>query len=217
MELALTGQPVRIEVYEPRSPARGAVVLAHGFLRSPATMAGYAQAIAREGLLAIVPELPYVTDSRENARALAELVGRIREGAVVSRQERIVLVGFSAGGLATLLAAASPGVVGYVGLDAFDRPGGVGLKAARALPTPAVLLYGPPAFCNAYAIAQPWREALPALVHERLIPEASHCDFESPTDRLCTLVCGPTDTSRQREIAEAVLDAVKRFVPRRPD
>lgn len=214
LDFMLTGRPVQADLFRPDGPPRGAVILAHGFLRNRATMAGHAEALARQDLFALVPDLPYVTDSRENGAALVELIAKVRAGALGQPIDRIVLVGFSAGGLSTLLAAGSPGVVGYVGLDAFDRPGGVGLAAAKALRTPAILLRGPPSFCNAFGIATPWALVLPNLVDERVIDGTSHCDFESPTDSWCTLVCGVTDAARQHAIRTALLTAVDRLLPR---
>ena len=85
------------------------------------------------------------------------LVARLREGAWGHRVERVVLVGFSAGGLSALLAAGTPGVAGYIGLDAFDRPSGAGREAARALVVPAILLHGPPAGITGAASAPPPR------------------------------------------------------------
>ena len=211
-DTTLNGRPVRVDVHRPTGAPQGAVILAHGFLRSRATMAGHAAALAGQGVLAIAPDLPSLTDSRDNATALVELVAKVRAGVFGAPVDRVVLVGFSAGGLAALLAAATPGVVGYVGLDAFDRPGGVGLAAARALRTPAVLLRGPRAFCNAYGIALPWSGALRGLAEERLFDGASHCDFEAPTDRWCTLLCGATDPARQRDVSEALQAAVQRFL-----
>jgi pimeloyl-ACP methyl ester carboxylesterase len=208
----LTGRAVRIDIYRPNAAPRGAFILAHGFMRSRATMAEHAAALAHQGVLAIVPDLPYLTDSRDNGRALVELIAQLRAGVFLPPVNRVVLVGFSAGGLATLLAAASPGVVGYVGLDAFDRPGGEGLAAAKTLLT-AMLLRGPPAFCNAYGISAPWGPALPALVEDRFIEGASHCDFEAPTDRWCTLLCGATDPARQQIVRDILLKAAQRFLP----
>jgi pimeloyl-ACP methyl ester carboxylesterase len=204
--------PVAVDVYAPDGPARGAVVIAHGFLRSRTNMVGHAEALAREGYLVVVPDLPSKVDSRANGQALVELVAQLRTGALGPPAARIVLVGFSAGGLSTLLAAASPGVVGYVGLDPFDRPGGVGLAAAKALRTPVVLLYGAPTFCNAYGIARPWSDALPALRENRRVEGGeSHCDFEAPTDRWCEFLCGTTDPARQQTIRAALLAAVNRL------
>ena len=214
LDFTLNGRPVQADLYRPGGPPRGAVILAHGFLRTRETMSGHAEALAQQGLFALVPDLPYITDSRENGTALVEMITKVRAGALGQPIDRIVLVGFSAGGLSTLLAAAAPGVVGYVGLDAFDRPGGVGLAAARTLHTPAILLRGPPSFCNAFGIATPWALVLPNLVDERVIDGTSHCDFESPTDSWCTLVCGATDAARQSVIREALLTAVNRLLSR---
>jgi hypothetical protein len=112
-----------------------------------------------------------------------------------------------------LLAADAPGVVGYVGLDPFDRPNGVGLEAARKLMVPAFLLRGPSAACNAYSIAEPWANALPQLVQDHQLAVGSHCDFESPTDGLCTFVCGDTDPQNQSAVSAFLLESVRQAMP----
>jgi dienelactone hydrolase len=211
-EFLLGGRRTLVDVVAPDSAAAGprtAVVLAHGFTRTRANMAGHAAMLAGEGVWAVVPDLPYAVDSRDNARALRDLLAALQRGAAGPAIERFVLVGFSAGGLAAILAADAPGVAGYVGLDPFDRPGGVGLEAARRLQIPAWLLRGPSAACNAYDIAGPWVAALPRLVEDRVLPAASHCDFEAPTDRLCQLVCGDADPARQAEVREFLRAAVR--------
>lgn len=175
-------------------------------------MAGHAEALGRAGFWVVVPDLPYLMDSRDNAVALRDLMAALREGAAGPSLERFVLVGFSAGGLSALLAADAPGVVGYIGLDPFDRPGGVGLDAARRLQVPAFLLRGPSAACNAYGIADPWLEALPNLVEDRQIEAASHCDFEAPTDRLCRVICGATDPGRQAVVREFLVTRVQHLL-----
>jgi dienelactone hydrolase len=212
LDVTLSGRPTQVDVYAPALPTSGAVVLVHGFLRTRATMADHGQALAREGVLAVAPEMPYWADSRDNARALVDLLAQLRSGKIAGPIERVVLVGFSAGGLAALLAASAPGVVGYVGLDSFDRPGGVGLAAAQKLPVPSKLLRAPPSFCNAYGISAPWATALPQPTQDRLIDGATHCDFESPTDRACTLFCGDTDPQRQQIVRQALIDAVREWL-----
>lgn len=209
IDITLDERLTLADLYLPARPSPHAVILAHGFMRTRATMADHAAALAADGVLAVVPEMPYATDSRRNARALADLVGQLRAGALGPAIERVVLVGFSAGGLSTLLAAETPGVVGYVGLDPFDRPGGVGLEAARRLPVPARLLRGPASFCNAYGISDPWTGALKGLVEERVIEHATHCDFESPTDRMCELFCGKADPARQAIVRQTLRQAVR--------
>jgi pimeloyl-ACP methyl ester carboxylesterase len=218
LTMTLAGEKTLVDITAPTGPAgatagRDAVILAHGFTRTRATFAGHAAMLARAGYWAIVPDLPFLLDSRDNAVALRELIRQLQQGAAGAPLDRFVLVGFSAGGLSALLAADAPGVVGYVGLDPFDRPNGVGLEAARKLAVPAFLLRGPSAACNAYSIAEPWVQALPQLVQDRQLAVASHCDFESPTDGLCTFVCGDTDPQNQFAVSSFLLKSVRHAMP----
>ncbi len=219
LQLRLDGQDTRVDVFEPVTTGsvdsvHDAVILAHGFTRDRTTMTGHAIALAGDGVWVIVPDLPYLMDSRDNALVLRELLQWLQQGKAGARLDRFVLVGFSAGGLSALLAADAPGVVAYVGLDPFDRPGGIGLAAARKLQRPAFLLRGPSAACNAYSIAEPWVQALPHLVVDRQLPQASHCDFEAPTDALCRFVCGATTDANQAIVRSFLRQAVRVSMPR---
>ena len=216
--MTLDGQETLVDVTAPTANRtsfsfRGAVILAHGFTRTRETMAGHAVTLARDGYWVVVPDLPYVMDSRDNAAVLRDLIRQLQHGVAGEPLDRFVLVGFSAGGLSALLAADAPGVVGYVGLDPFDRPGGVGLEAARKLTIPAFLLRGPSAACNAYSIAEPWVKALPHLVEDRQFAAASHCDFEAPTDGVCRFVCGDTDPQNQATVSEFLRSSVRHAMP----
>lgn len=215
---ALDGRRVTLDVYPAVGPVRGAAILSHGFTRSRRTLGGHAQALADVGVLALTPDLPCTFDFRCNARALAALVGSLRAGGAFGAPvERVMLVGFSAGGLSSLLAADAPGVVGFVGLDPFDRAMSgetehLGLAAAGRLRTEALLLRAPPSRCNAEAVAAPWATVLPALWRDEVIAGASHCDFESPTDGLCRLACGDTDPARQQQVLQGLLEAAARWL-----
>jgi len=218
MVQALDGHRVTLDMYPAAGLPRGAAILSHGFTRSRRTLAGHAQALADAGVLALTPDLPCTFDFRCNGRALAALVAALRSGGAFGNPvEKVMLVGFSAGGLSSLLAADTPGVVGFVGLDPFDRtmPGEtdrLGLAAASRLRTEALLLRAPPSRCNADAVAAPWGAALPALWRDELIAGASHCDFESPTDWMCRLACGDTDPARQQRVRQGLLDAAARWM-----
>lgn len=215
---ALDGHRVTMDVYPAVGRQRGAAILSHGFTRSRRTLAGHARALADGGVLVLTPDLPCTFDFRCNARALTALVGALRAGGTFGAPaERVVLVGFSAGGLSSLLAADTPGVVGFVGLDPFDRtmPGEaerLGLAAAGRLRTEALLLRAPPSRCNAEAVAAPWGKALPTLWRDELVAGASHCDFESPTDWMCRLACGDTDPARQQRVRQGLQDAAARWL-----
>jgi hypothetical protein len=221
IELKIADRGVAIDLYRPAAPARalrGAAILSHGFTRSRRTLGGHASALAASGVLALTPDMPYTFDFRRNAQGLAELVAWLRAGHGSGGVpiERVVLVGFSAGALSSLLAAGGPGVVGYIGLDAFDRvtgEGALGLDFAPRLATEAVLLRAPPSRCNAQSVSAPWGPALPRLLSDRVIDSASHCDFESPSDWICHLACGPADADRQAEVRSTLLEAVDRWLP----
>lgn len=209
MRLEIGGRTTTVDVYVPdAAPARGTVVIAHGFTRDRTTMRGHALALAAAGEVVIVPDLPYLVDSRDNARALRDLLHLVDRGGLGPLPQRYVMIGFSAGGLSALLASDAPGVVGYIGLDPFDRPSHVGLDAARKLQVPAYLLRGPSRACNAYSIAEPWVAALPKLREDRVLHDATHCDFESPTDGLCEFVCGDANPADQAEVRSFILGSV---------
>jgi dienelactone hydrolase len=220
VEVTLSGRTVPIDVHRPAGTPRGAVILSHGFTRSRTTLGGHAAAIAEAGAIALSPDLPYTFDFRRNAQGLSELVARLRAGGTFGPPvERVVLVGFSAGGLSSLLAASTPGVVGYVGLDPFDKVergegGALGRDFAPSLKTEALLLRAPPSRCNAQAVAAPWGRLLPRLLQDTVIEGASHCDFESPTDWMCRWACGETDPRRQAAVRAGLMEAVERWLPR---
>lgn len=227
LALQINGATVKVDVYPPTATPTttptttptGAAILAHGGFRHRKTMAEHAQALADRGVLALAPNLPCRFDHRCNARAIAELVQQLRHTETFGVPvQRVMLVGFSAGGLSSLLAADTPGVVGFVALDAFDQslPDAVetlGLAAARRLDTETLLLRAPASRCNAQSVSAPWRSQLKALWRDELIAGASHCDFEAPTDWMCRLACGETDALRQAQVRQSLLDAAARWLP----
>jgi pimeloyl-ACP methyl ester carboxylesterase len=216
--LNINGQTVEVDVYKPIGPQKGAAILTHGFTRSRTTMGEHAQALAARGVLAITPDMPCTFDFRCNASAIAGLVNLLRNTETFgSSNQCVMLVGFSAGGLSSLLAADTPGVVGFVGLDSFDRvlpseTERAGITASRKLTTEALILRAPASRCNANAVAAPWGSELKTLWRDDLIAGASHCDFEAPSDWKCRLACGDTDPARQLQVRNGILDAAARWL-----
>ena len=214
----INGTSVEVDVYKPIGPQKGAAILTHGFTRSRTTMGEHAQALAARGVLAITPDMPCTFDFRCNASAITEMVSLLRNTTTFgSSNQRVMLVGFSAGGLSSLLAADTSGVVGYVGLDPFDRvlsneTERAGITASRKLTTEALILRAPASRCNANAVAAPWGTELKSLWRDELIAGASHCDFEAPSDWKCRLACGDTDPARQLQVRQRILDAAARWL-----
>jgi pimeloyl-ACP methyl ester carboxylesterase len=108
-----------------------------------------------------------------------------------------VLIGTSAGGLATLLAAVKlPGLAGWIGLDPVDGTGAA-LYAAPRLNSRAVVLLGEPSTCNLFGSGRAIARAVPALLRSTMLHGASHCDFEEPTNKFCKVVCGGSSSRMQ--------------------
>lgn len=184
------------------------IVLAHGFLRDQRNMRGLAMALAEAGYpvatLNARHDSPLSGGHAKNSQDMIALARHLKA-------ERVIYAGFSAGALAALLAAQTdPSAAGALTLDLVDSQG-LGLKAARALALPVVALAGAPTNCNANNNAAPVYRAIQNL---RLtpIPEASHCDFESPSDWLCRALCqappGQDESTKAAVRAEIIRDAV---------
>jgi dienelactone hydrolase len=183
------------------------IILAHGFLRSQQRMQGLAAAMAAAGMqvatLDFCNQKPWAGRHVQNGRDMVALARHLAA-------RRVVYAGFSAGGLAAVLAGQSDRqAVGVLTLDLVETQG-LGVRAVRSLNKPLLGLAGEPTNCNALDNA---RAVFAASRRARVqrIPGAGHCDFEAPTDGLCELVCadpdGPEQVHRARVIARAVAAA----------
>jgi pimeloyl-ACP methyl ester carboxylesterase len=157
--------------------------------------------------------LPNVVDAQGTGDALAGLVLDLERGALglpPTPRSRIILIGTSAGGLATVIAASNlPGLAGWIGLDPVDRTG-AGTSAARRLASPAVVLLAEPSVCNLFGSGKAIAQAAPSLMRSEHVRGASHCDFEGPTTKFCRTVCGRSAPGMaevvRREAVEAALE-----------
>jgi len=166
----------------------GVVILAHGFLRDLRSMRGWAEHFASHGWLAIVASLCQSTpfDGRHAGNA-ADLRLLIETLAPEHPGPRIY-AGFSAGGLAALLAAhANPRASAVLALDPVDS-GGL-LANLPPTPVPGLVLLAEPSSCNAQGNAVAPLASWPNLQIER-IDNGTHCHFEQPFARACEWLCG---------------------------
>lgn len=207
------GCAVEYEYYEPAAPAAagidgvppGLVVLGHGFTRDLATMRGWAQAWSDRGMRTVVVGFcnSSVFNGRHdrNAADLVAVATHIEPG-----DAPIVYAGFSAGGLAALLAADSdPRAVAYLGLDPVDS-GDLAATVER-LRMPALFLYAAPSRCNANANMVPGMPEADVRFALR-VPFASHCDFELPYDAACERLCGGVEPEEIAREVRATIRAV---------
>ncbi|WP_295389093.1 alpha/beta hydrolase [uncultured Thiodictyon sp.] len=198
--------------FQPRRPRTSDLaILAPGFLRDQRQLAGLALALAGRGIPVVT--LTFCNTSAWDGRPIRNALDMMAVGRRLGATA-VVYAGFSAGGLAALIAGRlDRHAVGVVALDLVDAQG-LGVGMARALDRPLVGLAGAPAACNAYnnglkvfAVA-PRASVTP-------IPWASHCDFESPTDWLCESLCTGVDqgsAARRRTIVAATVTAVSDLI-----
>jgi len=207
-----------MDIYRPVGDvSAGVAIIAHGFTRSRIRHRDLGRALAEAGVTAVIPDLPNVMDLWGNGNAIVEFVDKLEAGtfgALPADRAHLVLIGTSAGGLATVLAAAKmPGLAGWIGLDPVDRTG-TGSEAAAQLMAPAVVLLGGASSCNLFGSGRTIARALPNLVRTQAWKEASHCDFEDPTNNLCSVLCGRSSPQMQarirRETVRAALELLHR-------
>lgn len=212
VEFRAGGRAFQADLHRPATATRGTVILAHGFLRDRHSMSALARELADRGALVIVPDLPFLADAPANATALAGIVIDVRAGRFGPVPAKTVFIGYSTGGLATLLATVrAPGISGWIGLDPVDRAG-EGLHAAARVSPPAVMLRAAPDRCNAYANSYAWGSFLPRLMRDTLVEGATHCDFDEAADPVCAANCGAADPQRQAAIRAEVAATVERWL-----
>ena len=218
--MTLADASVSVDVYVPAyAPPQGAAILAHGFGGTRKGHRDLAQALAAAGFVAIAPDLPGFLDPPRNAEAIVTLVHQLETGnagiAAVPRN-RLVLVGTSMGGLATVLAAAElSGLAGWVGLDPVDQSRS-GARAASRISAPGVVLLAKPSVCNLNGNGGAIARAAPLLLRSSVVDGASHCDFESPTNSFCRAACGRGSNAAQSFVREEAVRAVAQML-RAPD
>jgi dienelactone hydrolase len=205
---------IRFSLHRPAAidGPRPLVVVAHGFWRSRRQMEGWGAHLASEGYVVAVPDLPGWVNHPRNARAINHLLDSLLaqppEGLAFDRR-RLAFVGFSSGGLATLLAAADkPRVAVWIGLDPVDRSER-GVAAARQVKTHAVILQADPSPCNARGNAQAIIDAFGSRVQVYRIAGASHVDAEWPTTAFARLTCGGAEDGRRHVFVETTTSALK--------
>ncbi len=202
---SVVGCTVTYEVFEPADPSAVTVLWTHGFLRNGASMRGWGELAASHGLRSVVVSTcasnPF--NGRHNRNA-ADL--RAVATAVVGADAPVVYAGFSAGGLASLLAAAEdPRAAGMLGLDAVDS--GDLAEGALGLAVPALFLAGDPSSCNAQGNLLPVAARL-SDARVLAVPYATHGDFELPYDPLVDRLCGRAEPPERREALRATIRGV---------
>ena len=180
-------------IYTPSIGDPPVVVLGHGFARGSDVMVGWAEHLASWGAEVLLPTLCHYNvffgvDHEMNGQNMRELV-------TLHGATNAVYAGHSAGGLAAIIAASQdPLALGVLGLDATDTDGVpgvpdlIGTGYAGSVTVPAFSIMGEPSSCNAENNGLSLFRMMSDYTAVKVI-SADHCDFESPTDMMCTMNC----------------------------
>ena len=183
--VGVRGENVAVDFYyRPDGVARPLAVVVHGFMANKQRMAHWGLILARAGFVVAVPTNPTYANDDRNAAAIVALVesGRVGQWPVSARTDgRAVLVGFSRGGLETILAASALGdrADAWIGLDPVDL-NGKGKAAAARVRVPGLALLADPQPLNANGNARSMLDAYAGPLEVVAVPNSSHLDGESP-------------------------------------
>lgn len=213
--LSARGCEYDYRVFEPaQAISPSTVMLGHGFLRDQDRLVELSRALANSGIRTVTLDFcnmrPWNGNHRANAIDMHDLAQ------ILGRSDDVLFGGFSAGALAAILAADSR-TRAIVLLDFVDQ-NNLGANALETLPIPVIGLHGPPSSCNAdglgtAAVAQHLRNLDRTGTEYSLVENASHCEFESPTNWLCQSVCGDNDSaSHNRETRQFIIDETIRKI-----
>ena len=191
-----------LSYYRPRDVSNDVlVVLGHGFMRSKKKMAYLAQHLVSWGLSVVNVEFCnsklWAGNHDLNGADMVAVSQKING-------DKVIYMGFSAGGLAAIVAAnLDKHTQAFFGLDMVDNRG-LGKKLAPNMTVPLYGLIAAPSACNAnnngldlYVLA-PQSNVIK-------VEDTSHCHFEFPVDGKCSFVCGKGEKRFSRQTIQQTI------------
>ena len=193
------------------------VLLAHGFSRDRSVMAGFAEHFSSWGIKTITINLLHSSIFDNNPILDALDINIVADQ--IGQGLPIIYVGHSSGGMRSVLAASqNSNAISVLGLDLVDDlyPGTdneyYALSAVSNMMVPVWGMFGESSACNAnnngvnvfqYAVQG----------NAVIITEADHCDFELPTNLLCSLLCAQENfIFSDEDIEDVVLNLSTSFI-----
>jgi dienelactone hydrolase len=186
------------------------LVLGHGFARARAQHANNGVFLASHGFVVVTVDFPnpfspdFDAWAAQIGAALDWLEAQNADPASRFYQQiavdRLGALGHSAGGMATWVAAGQDSrIKATMPLDPVPANGANLAALGAALTVPSGWTGAPGSSCNASAS---YNQLYPLVAAghkaQYIVANATHCDFEDPTNFLCTLTCGgASDTRRQ--------------------
>jgi len=206
------GEILDYTIFRPEEVQSSAhVLMVHGFSRNMSVLADLAQHYAGWGITAVTMDLIHSSifenDPLQDVMDLGVLSAHLSDGGP------IIYAGHSSGAMRAIASAVyDSNAIAILGLDltdgAYEQTGGdfLALSNVPSLSIPLWGLLAEPTDCNAYG------NGLDVYYESNhgnaiSITEADHCDFESPTDFLCTFLCqGSNDLYSEDEINDVILN-----------
>ncbi len=173
--------------FTPTTPiADGYALVLHGFSRGRAQFLGWGEHLASHGIETVVSDLCHASISGVDPVAGGEAIDTLIQNI---GDEPVVIVGHSAGSMAALVAGSrSDSTVAVLGLDPVAPNEGDLSADATELDGMLAGLIGDPSQCNSNnSGVDVYRQGNAQMLS---VAGATHCDFEAPTNFLCTATCG---------------------------
>ena len=216
--VANNGEPLEYSMFLPvGSDNLTYIILSHGFSRDKSVMAGLANHFASWGLNVITVDLLHASifdnDPLQDANDLNLIAHQI------CGDVPIIYAGQSAGGMRSMVAAyQDTNAIAVLGLDLVDASnpswsdGYLALTTAANISIPVWGLLGEASSCNANGNGlSVFTQA--AFGNAIRVTNADHCDFELPTNILCTLLCQePSGDFTDQEIQNIILNLSTGFL-----
>ena len=213
-----TGQLIEYTFYKPAEINHTTqVILVHAFSRNMNSYHELAEHYSSWGLGVITMNLLHSSifdnDPLQDAIDLRELSNNFSDG------RPVIYLGHSAGAMRAIVTASEDtNAIAILGLDltdgAYEDSGGefLGLMYANMLSIPIWGMLGESSSCNAYGNGlNVYLEAENGNAIS--ITEADHCDFEFPTNFVCTLLCQEeNETYAEVDIKSIILNLSTSFL-----
>ena len=202
-------------LYKPfNAPEVPHIMLSHGFLDDQSSMTGFANHYASWGIKVVTMNLLHSSlISNDPFQDAEDLIGLSNQ---IGGENAVIYVGHSSGGMRSIIGATEDSsALAVLGLDLVDGSFGddfLALENVSNLSVPVWGLLGESSSCNSYGNGlDVYNNALNGNAVR--ITEADHCDFESPSDILCTILCsGSNDYFSEDEISSIILSLSTSFL-----
>jgi hypothetical protein len=177
------------------------LVVSHGFSASASNQIGWGRHLASWGFIVAVPTFPGSTHAT-NGAVIAKTAVAARAAGGAKASKRLGLMGHSAGGLATVLAAESAKPDAIVLFDPVDNSD-AGKAALANVCAPVLTLFANPGGCNKEGGWKAFGGSSKGPSTTVSVVGSTHCDGELP-DRgvACALFCGG-GASAERQVVLA--------------